>query len=123
MRSKKKASRSHQQTARTLQQFHSTFYAQAFNKSLVTFDEFAASVKGRGDVLADGAIETKPVRIGDRAVVADARAVIGTERAIRNTGGRERCMVILRTPAQRTECVEFEMTRDSIEASTLKARG
>jgi hypothetical protein len=52
----------------------------------------------------------------------DAHTVIGTERVIRNTDGRERCIVILRKSAQRMERIDLDMTRDAVEAAILKAR-
>jgi hypothetical protein len=87
------------------------------------FDGFAAMVKGRpGYLVAYGTKETDRTHCGDRAVMFDARTVIGTERVIRNTDGRERCVVILRKSAQRIERIDLDMTRDAVEATILKAR-
>ena len=118
-----KAVRSRQRTARTLKQFHSPFYAPSFDMSPLMFDGFAAMVKGRpGYLVAYGTKETDRTHYGDRAVMFDARTVIGTERVIRNTDGRERCVVILRVSAQRMERIDLDMTRDAVEAAILKAR-
>ena len=123
MRTKKKAVRSRQRTARTLKQFQSPFYAPSFDMSPLMFDGFAAMVKGRpGYLVAYGTKETDRTHCGDRAVMFDARTVIGTERVIRHTDGRERCVVILRKSAHRMERVDLDMTRDTVDAAILKAR-
>ena len=123
MQTKKKAARSRQRTARTLKQFQSPFYAPAFDKSPLMFDGFAAMVKGRpGYLVAYGTKETDRKHCGDRALMFDARTVIGTERVIRNTDGRERCIVILRKSSQRIERIDLDMTRDAVDAAILKAR-
>ena len=123
MRTKKKAVRSRQRTARTLKQFHSPFYAPSFDMSPLMFDGFAAMVKGRpGYLVAYGTKETDRTHCGDRALMFDARTVIGTERVIRNTDGRERCIVVLRKSAQRIERIDLHMTRDAVDAAILKAR-
>ena len=123
MRTKKKAVRSRQRTARTLKQFQSPFYAPSFDMSPLMSDGFAAMAKGRpGYLVAYGTKETNRTHRGDRAVMFDARTVIGTERVIRHTDGRERCVVILRKSAQRMERIDLDMTRDAVEAAILKAR-
>jgi hypothetical protein len=48
--------------------------------------------------------------------------VIGTERVIRHTDGRERCVITVRKSAQRIERIDLDMTRDAVEAAILKAR-
>jgi hypothetical protein len=123
MQTKKKAVRSRQRTARTLQQFQSPFYAPSFNKSSLMFEGFASSVPGhRGFLVAYGTIETKQTHLGDYAVMFDARTVIGTERVIRNTDGRERCTVTLRNSLEQTTRINLDASRDVIEAAVLKAR-
>ena len=123
MRTKKKAVRSRQRTARTLKQFQPPFYAPSFDMSPLMFDGFAAMAKGRpGYLVAYGTKETNRTHRGDRAVMFDAHTVIGTERVIRNTDGRERCIVILRKSAQRMERIDLDMTRDAVDAAILKAR-
>ena len=123
MQTKKKAARSRQRTARTLQQFHSPFYAPSFNKSSLMFEGFALSVPGqRGFLVAYGTIETKRTHRGDYAVMFDARTVIGTEGVIRNTDGRERCTVTLRNSLEQTTRINLNASREVIEAAILKAR-
>ena len=123
MRTKKKAVRSRQRTARTLQQFQSPFYAPLFNKSSLMFEGFASSVPGqRGFLVAYGTIETKRTHRGDYAVMFDARTVIGTEGVIRNTDGRERCTVTLQNPLGEKMRINLNASRDVIEAAVLKAR-
>jgi hypothetical protein len=123
MRTKKKAARSRQRTARTLQKFQSPFYAPSINKSSLMFEGFASSVPGpRGFLVAYGTIETKQTHLGDYAVMFDARTVIGTEGVIRNTDGRERCTVTLRNSREQTTRINLDASRDVIEAAVLKAR-
>ena len=123
MHTKKKAARSRQRTARTLQQFQSPFYAPSFNKSSLMFEGFAASVPGQpGFLVAYGTIETKRTHLGDYAVIFDARTVIGTEPVIRNTDGHERCTVTLQNPLGETTRINLNASRDVIEAAVLKVR-
>ena len=123
MQTKKKAARSRQRTARTLQQFQSPFYAPLFSKSSLMFEGFASSVPGqRGFLAAYGTIETKRTHLGDYAVMFDARTVIGTEGVIRNTDGRERCTVTLRNSLEQTTRINLNASREVIEAAILKAR-
>jgi len=123
MQTKKKAARSRQRTARTLQQFQSPFYAPSFNKSSLMFKGFASSVPGqRGFLVAYGTIETKRTHLGDYAVIFDARTVIGTEGVIRNTDGRKRCTVTLRQSVGQTTRINLNASREVIEAAILKAR-
>ena len=123
MQTKKKAARSRQRTARTLQQFHSPFYAPSFNKSSLMFEGFALSVPGqRGFLVAYGTIETKRTHRGDYAVMFDARTVIGTEGVIHNTDRRERCTVTLRKSLGETTRINLNASRDVIEAAVLKVR-
>jgi hypothetical protein len=123
MQTKKKAARSRQRTARTLQQFQSPFYAPLFSKSSLMFEGFASSVPGqRGFLVAYGTIETERTHLGDYAVIFDARTVIGTEPVIRNTDGHERCTVTLQNPLGETTRINLNASRYVIEAAILKAR-
>jgi len=123
MQTKKKTVRSRQRTARTLQQFHSPFYAPLFTKSSLMFEGFASSVPGqRGFLVAYGTIETERTHLGDYAVMFDTRTVIGTERVIRNTDGHERCTVTLRNSLEQTTRINLDASRDVIEAAVLKVR-
>lgn len=123
MRTKKKAVRSRQRTARTLQQFQSPFYAPAFNKSSIMAEGFASSVPSQtGFLVAYGTIETERTHRGDYAVIFDARTMIGTERVIRNTDGRERCTVTLQNSSGETTRINLDASRDVIEAAVLKVR-
>ena len=123
MQTKKKAARSRQRTARTLQQFPSPFYAPLFNKSSLMFEGFASSVPGqRGFLVAYGTIETERTNRGEHAVMFDARTVIGTERVIRNTDGHERCTVTLQNSSGETTRINLNASREVIEAAILKAR-
>jgi hypothetical protein len=123
MQIKKKAVRSRQRTARTLQQFQSPFYAPSFTKSSIMAEGFASSVPGqRGFLVAYGTIETKRTHLGDYAVIFDARTVIGTEGVIRNTDGRKRCTVTLRQSVGQTTRINLNASREVIEAAILKAR-
>ena len=123
MQTKKKAVRSRQRTARTLQQFQSPFYAPLFNKSSLMFEVFASSVPGQtGFLVAYGTIETERTHRGDYAVIFDARTVIGTEPVIRNTDGHERCTVTLQNPLGETTRINLNASRDVIEAAVLKVR-
>ena len=123
MQTKKKAVRSRQRTARTLQQFQSPFYAPLFNKSSLMFEGFASSVPGqRGFLVAYGTIETERTHLGDFAVIFDVRTVIETEREIRNTDGRERCTITLQNSSGETTRINLHASRDVIEAAVLKAR-
>jgi hypothetical protein len=123
MQTKKKAARSRQRTARTLQQFQSPFYAPAFNKSSIMAEGFASSVPSQtGFLVAYGTIETERTHRGDYAVIFDARTMIGTERVIRNTDGRERCTVTLQNSSGETTRINLDASRDVIEAAVLKVR-
>ena len=123
MQIKKKADRSHQQTARMLKQFRKPFDAPAFEHSQLMFAGFAASLPGLpGYLVARGRMETKCTHLGDRPIVFDARTVIGTQRLIRDVHRLERCLVTLRNRSGKTVCIDFNASREAIEAAILKAR-
>ena len=123
MKPRKKARRPRERTARKTGCLccRSAFYADSHEHSMI--EGYADAMRGYPHhVRAFGTIGTEAAGTADRAVVFDARKVIGSPERVMRADGRERCEVAIRTARGRIERLALDVVRDQAERVIGKAR-